>query len=61
MVKLGLLQRTTDATDNRRVLVRLTKSGQLLLQKVAATNFKHLGSSSRMLHKNRNCWVTLER
>ncbi|MEO8320340.1 MAG: MarR family transcriptional regulator [Bradyrhizobium sp.] len=51
MVKLKLLRRTTDAVDNRRVLVTLTKRGQLRLQKVAATNFKHLGSSSRMLHK----------
>jgi DNA-binding MarR family transcriptional regulator len=51
MVKLGLLLRTTDATDNRRVLVTLTKRGQLLLQKVAATHFKHLGSSSRTLRK----------
>ena len=51
MVKLRLLQRTVDAKDKRRVLVTLTKRGQLLLQKVAAIHFKHLGSSSRMLRK----------
>ena len=51
MVKLGLLQRTADAQDKRRVLVTLTKRGQLLLQKVAAIHFEHLGSSSRMLRK----------
>ena len=51
MVNLGLLQRATDVTDNRRVLVTLTKRGQLLVQKVAATHFKQLGSSSRVLHK----------
>jgi DNA-binding MarR family transcriptional regulator len=51
MVKLGLLKRTVDEKDKRRVLVTLTKRGQLLLQKVAAIHFKHLGSSSRMLRK----------
>ncbi|NOJ43609.1 MarR family winged helix-turn-helix transcriptional regulator [Bradyrhizobium australiense] len=51
MVKLGLLQRTVDVHDRRRVLVTLTKRGQLLLQRVAAIHFKHLGSSSRMLRK----------
>jgi DNA-binding MarR family transcriptional regulator len=51
MVKLGLLQRTVDAHDKRRVLVTLTKRGQSLLQRVAAIHFKHLGSSSRMLRK----------
>lgn len=51
MVKLELLQRSTDTADNRRVLVTLTKKGQTLLQKIAAAKFKHLGSSSRKLHK----------
>lgn len=51
MVKLGLLQRTVDAHDKRRVLVTLTKRGQLLLQRIAAIHFKHLGSSSRMLRR----------
>ncbi|MEH2571749.1 MarR family winged helix-turn-helix transcriptional regulator [Bradyrhizobium sp. AZCC 1708] len=51
MVKLGLLQRTADAHDKRRVLVTLTKRGQLLLQRIAAIHFRHLGSSSRMLRK----------
>jgi len=51
MVKLGLLKRTSDAQDKRRVLVTLTKRGQLVLHKVAAIHFKHLGSSSRMLRK----------
>jgi DNA-binding MarR family transcriptional regulator len=51
MVKLGLLQRTVDVHDKRRVLVTLTKRGQSLLQRVAAIHFRHLGSSSRMLRK----------
>ncbi len=51
MARLGLLQRTVDAQDKRRVLVTLTKRGQLLLQEIAAVHFKHLGSSSRMLGK----------
>ena len=51
MVKLGLLKRMADTQDKRRVQVTLTKRGQLLLQKVAAIHFKHLGSSSRMLRK----------
>jgi DNA-binding MarR family transcriptional regulator len=49
MVRLGLLRRTVDASDNRRVLVTPTKKGSRLLQKVAAVNFKHLGASSRTL------------
>ena len=49
MVKLGLFRRTGDAQDKRRVLVTLTKRGQLVLHKVAAIHFVHLGSSSRML------------
>lgn len=51
MVKLELLRRTVDANDNRRVLVTLTKKGLRLLQKVAAVNFRHLGSSSRTLSR----------
>lgn len=51
LVKLGLLQRSVDVNDKRRVLVTLTKRGQSLLQKVAAFHFEHLGSSSRMLRK----------
>lgn len=51
MSKLGLLQKTMDANDNRRVLVTLTKKGRLLLRKVAKVNFKHLGSSSLTLSK----------
>jgi DNA-binding MarR family transcriptional regulator len=51
MVELRLLRRTVDAHDKRRVLVTLTKRGQLLLQRVAAIHFKHLGSSSRTLRK----------
>lgn len=49
MVRLGLLRRTVDTSDNRRVLVTLTKKGNLLLRKVAAVNFKHLGASSLTL------------
>jgi DNA-binding MarR family transcriptional regulator len=51
MVRLGLLRRAVDASDNRRVLVTPTKKGNLLLQKVAAINFKHLGASSLTLAK----------
>jgi DNA-binding MarR family transcriptional regulator len=51
LMKLGLLRRSVDARDKRRVLVTLTKKGQSRLQKVAAIHFKHLGSSSRMLRK----------
>ncbi len=51
MVGLGLLRRTVDASDNRRVLVTLTKKGNLLLRKVAAVNFRHLGASSLTLAK----------
>jgi|KBSMisStaDraftv2_1062788.scaffolds.fasta_scaffold595458_2 DNA-binding MarR family transcriptional regulator len=51
MVKLGLLKRMVDAQDKRRVLVTVTKRGQLLLRKIAAIHFKHLGSSSRLLRK----------
>lgn len=51
LAKRGLLQRSVDAEDKRRVLVTLTRRGQSLLQKVAALHFEHLGSSSRMLQK----------
>ncbi len=51
MVRLGLLQKTVDASDNRRVLVTLTKKGNLLLRKVAAVNFRHLGASSLTLSR----------
>ena len=51
MSKLGLLQKTIDANDNRRVLVTVTNKGRLLLRKVATVNFKHLGSSSLTLSK----------
>lgn len=51
MVRLELLRRTVDANDNRRVLVMLTKKGLRLLEKVAAVNFRHLGSSSRTLSR----------
>ena len=51
MVRLGLLQRTADASDNRRVLVTLTKKGNLLLRKVAVVNFRHLGASSLTLSR----------
>ena len=51
MAKHGLLQRTVDANDKRRVLVTPSKKGYLLLRKVAVVHFKPLGSSSRMLHK----------
>lgn len=51
MVRLGLLQRTVDANDNRRVRVTLTKRGNLQLGKVAAVNFKHLGASSLTLSR----------
>ena len=51
MVRLGLLQKTVDASDNRRVLVTLTKKGNLLLRKVAAVNFRHLGTSSLTLSR----------
>jgi DNA-binding MarR family transcriptional regulator len=51
LVKLGLLQRSVDVQDKRRVQVTLTKRGQSLLQKVATLHFNHLGSSSRMLLK----------
>ena len=43
MTKLGLLKRSVDDHDNRRVLVTLTKKGTLRLQKVATVNFRHLG------------------
>lgn len=43
MTKLGLVKRSTDADDNRRVLVTLTKKGMQRLQKVATVNFRHLG------------------
>ncbi len=49
MARLGLIQRNVDASDSRRVRVMLTKKGHLLLRKVAAVNFKHLGSSSLTL------------
>lgn len=51
MAKLGLLRRAADANDKRRVLMTLTKRGQLVLRKVAAAHFKRLGSSSRILQK----------
>lgn len=51
MATLGLLRRTVDTNDHRRVLVTLTKKGHLSLQKVATVNFKHLGSSSLTLSK----------
>ena len=57
MSKSGLLQRTVDADDNRRVLVTLTKQGQLRLQKVATINFKHLRSSSLALLKTSRLFV----
>ena len=51
LMKLGLLRRSADARDKRRVLVTLTKKGQSRLQTVAAIHFTRLGSSSRMLRK----------
>jgi len=51
MTKLGLLRRTVDANDKRRVLVTLTKKGLSVVHKVAAAHFRHLGSSSRTLHR----------
>jgi DNA-binding MarR family transcriptional regulator len=54
LMKLGLLQRSVDPKDKRRVLVTLTKKGQSRLQKVAAIHFEHLGSSSRMLRRISN-------
>jgi DNA-binding MarR family transcriptional regulator len=47
MEQLGLLKRNVDVNDNRRVLVTLTRKGMLRLEKVAAVNFKHLGTASR--------------
>jgi DNA-binding MarR family transcriptional regulator len=54
LMKFGLLQRSVDAKDKRRVLVTLTKKGQWRLQKVAAIHFEHLGSSSRILRRISN-------
>jgi DNA-binding MarR family transcriptional regulator len=51
MAKLRFLQRTVDPNDKRRVFVTLTKRGHSLLEKVAAINFKHLGSSRLALLK----------
>lgn len=51
MASRGLLRRTVDSTDNRRVLVTLTKTGAHRLEKVAAVNYKHLGTASSALSK----------
>ena len=51
MTKRGLLLRTVDAVDNRRVLVTLTRKGMDRLEKVASINFKHLGVASSTFSK----------
>ena len=51
MTSRGLVRRTVDPTDNRRVLVTLTKKGMDRLKKVAAVNFKHLGGASSAFSK----------
>lgn len=51
MTKLGLVKRSIDADDNRRVLVTLTKKGTLRLQKVATVNFRHLGGLKHHLSR----------
>ena len=44
MVRLGLLQRTVDASDNRRVLVTLTKKGNLTPAEGRSGQFQTFGS-----------------
>jgi DNA-binding MarR family transcriptional regulator len=51
MTSRGLLRRTVDAMDNRRVLLTLTKKGMDRLEKVAVVNFKHLGGASSPFSK----------
>jgi DNA-binding MarR family transcriptional regulator len=46
MTKLGLLIRTVDQNDGRRVLVRLTAKGEQKLQTLARIHFEELRSAS---------------
>jgi DNA-binding MarR family transcriptional regulator len=46
MNRLGLVAKSIDTGDKRRVMVSLTKLGPMRLKSVAAKNFEYLGSSS---------------
>jgi DNA-binding MarR family transcriptional regulator len=46
MVKLGLLRRTIDDTDSRRILVGLTRKGEQRLRTLSRIHFEELQSAS---------------
>jgi DNA-binding MarR family transcriptional regulator len=49
MTKLGLLKRVVDGDDSRRVLLKLTKKGELRLQTLSKMHFEELRSASPAL------------
>jgi DNA-binding MarR family transcriptional regulator len=51
MTKLGLLSRTVDGNDGRRVLLRLTRKGEQRLRTLSKIHFEELRSASPALTK----------
>jgi len=51
MARIGLLTRSTDPVDGRRVLVALTRKGKQKLAKVAKANWRELGHGQLSLTK----------
>jgi DNA-binding MarR family transcriptional regulator len=49
MTKLGLLSRTADDEDSRRVLVNLTRKGEQRLRTLSKIHFEELGSAGPAL------------
>jgi DNA-binding MarR family transcriptional regulator len=51
MTKLGLLKRVADADDSRRVLLKLTRKGELRLRTLSKIHFEELRSASPALSR----------
>jgi DNA-binding MarR family transcriptional regulator len=51
MTKLGLLKRIMDDADSRRVLLKLTRKGELRLQRLSKIHFEELRAASPALTK----------
>ncbi len=51
MTKLGLLKRVVDEGDSRRMLLKLTRKGELRLQTLSKIHFEELRSASQALSR----------